>query len=407
MSVVPGKISVLLLFLLFCQVSLGQKTSDKLKAQQRQLEKKIRETKGLIGETKNKERLTISELGIINQQIAYRNELLNNIGRQLKFLDEKIISTEDLIESLNQDIEDLKVKYKKLVFLSYKLRNNDNSVIGLMAAEDLNKAHRRQKYIEQIAEFRKVQLEMIKQMQVQLEREKLALQEAKNEKLGLQTSEETERKKFEKDKEKQRELLSKLKTEENKLKSTLTAQEQAKDKLARDIKKAIEKEIAAQAAKKNSKGELKTAPEALLKGKSFAANKGRLPWPVGKGEITGKFGKNAHPVLAGVFTQNNGIDITTEKNATVKAVFKGTVSSIFVIPGAGRAVMLSHGNYRTVYANLKEVYVQKGDEVDAMQELGMLLPGEDGKYSESHFEIWSIYNGDVKKENPIYWIKAR
>lgn len=407
MSHVLNKTGAIILLLLISFIGVGQKTSDKLKAQQRQLEKKIRQTKSLIGETKNKERLTISELGIINQQIAYRNELLGNINRQIKFIDEKIENTEDLIESLTQDIEDLKVKYKKLVFLSYKLRNNDNSLIGLMAAEDLNNAHRRQKYIEQIAEFRKVQLEMIKQMQVQLEREKLALQEAKNQKLGLQSSEESERRKFENDKEKQRELLSKLKTEENKLKSTLTAQEKAKDKLARDIKKAIEKEIAAQAAKKNSKGELKTAPEALLKGKSFAANKGRLPWPVGRGEITGKFGKNAHPVLAGVYTQNNGIDITTDKSAVVKAVFKGTVSSIFVIPGAGRAVMLSHGNYRTVYANLKEVYVQKGDQVDATQELGYLLPGEDGKYSESHFEIWSIYNGNVKKENPLYWIKAR
>ena len=88
----------------------------------------------------------------------------------------------------------------------------------------------------------------------------------------------------------------------------------------------------------------------------------------------------------------------------MRAVFSGKVSSIFVIPGAGKAVMISHGNYRTVYANLQEVYVKKGDAVEAKQEVGALLPSQDGKISEAHFEIWSISNGDMQKLNPAYWL---
>jgi len=75
---------------------------------------------------------------------------------------------------------------------------------------------------------------------------------------------------------------------------------------------------------------------------------------------------------------NNGIDITTTKNAEVRSVFEGKVTSVLIIPGAGRVVMVSHGEYRTVYANLQEVYVQKGDFVKPKEKIGKLLAKSSG-----------------------------
>jgi len=137
----------------------------------------------------------------------------------------------------------------------------------------------------------------------------------------------------------------------------------------------------------------------------FEKNRGRLPWPVEKGEITSSFGKNPHPTLPGIFTNNNGIDIGTSKGAPVRCVFNGKVSSVFVIPNAGKCVVISHGAYRTVYANLAEVNVTKGQEIKTKQQIGSLRPDEaNNSLSQAHFEIWKITENDMEKQNPALWL---
>jgi len=100
---------------------------------------------------------------------------------------------------------------------------------------------------------------------------------------------------------------------------------------------------------------------------------------------------------------NNGIDISTSNQALVRAVFGGKVTSVMVIPGAGKVVMISHGEYRSVYANLQEVFVQKGDQIGIKENIGKLLPKNNG-ISEAHFEIWKISSEGMNTENPAYWL---
>ena len=132
-----------------------------------------------------------------------------------------------------------------------------------------------------------------------------------------------------------------------------------------------------------------------------------MPWPVDKGIVTGKYGKHRHDVVATAMIENNGVDISTDNNGKIKAVFNGKVTSVLIIPGAGKVIMVSHGEYRTVYANLKDVYVQKGDQVEKGQKLGVLLSLENGKLSEAHFEIWKITSNGMKTENPSIWLTPR
>ncbi len=176
------------------------------------------------------------------------------------------------------------------------------------------------------------------------------------------------------------------------------------------IRKAIEESMkpkagatkGATATTKGGKLELSLTPEARELNADFEKNRGKLPWPVEKGVITSRFGKQPHPVLPGITIENNGVDITTEKGAGVRAVFRGEVASVIVIPGAGKAVILSHGAYRTVYSNMREVSVAKGQKVDTRQVVGTVLTDDSG--SIAHIEVWKITSEGLVKVDPGPWL---
>ena len=142
--------------------------------------------------------------------------------------------------------------------------------------------------------------------------------------------------------------------------------------------------------------------ESAALSKSFEGNKGKLPWPVDKGSITESFGRNAHPTLENVFTNNNGVDISASKGASVRAVFEGEVTSVLNIPGAGKVVIIKHGNYRTVYSNLQDTYVKIGSKVTTKQAIGTLLVTEG--LSVAHFEIHQVVGTSSVALNPSLWI---
>ena len=137
---------------------------------------------------------------------------------------------------------------------------------------------------------------------------------------------------------------------------------------------------------------------------SFESNRGRLPWPVERGTITEGYGRQAHAKLKDIYTNNNGIDISTHRNANVRAVFDGEVTSVLSIPGAGKIVIIKHGNYRTVYSNLQEVYVSVGTKVKTKQAIGSLLSIDGESLSVAHFEIHQVANGQINRMNPSSWI---
>ena len=143
--------------------------------------------------------------------------------------------------------------------------------------------------------------------------------------------------------------------------------------------------------------------EGKIISKNFQNNRGALPWPVSQGSITEKFGRNQHPTLSGVYTNNNGIDISCPSNSKIRAIFNGEVTSVFTIPGSGKVVILKHGNYRTVYSNLKETTVSKGDKMGTKENLGTVI-SEDSSIGLVHFEIHLVSGTTTKSLNPSLWI---
>jgi septal ring factor EnvC (AmiA/AmiB activator) len=267
------------------------------------------------------------------------------------------------------------------------------------------------KYIHQYSENRKIQVQKIKTTEEKLIEENELLVKNKEDKLLVIESSKTEKDAFLSDKKQQQVVLDKIKNNQSSLSAKLKKQENEKRKIAQAIRNAIKKEMAKNKPKTKSNPDktktFTTTPEVKLAGKKFEQNKGKLPWPVSGGAVTSNYGRQQHSVVNTTYIENNGIDISTDKAAKVRVVFTGTVTSILTIPGAGKAVIVSHGNYRTVYANLKEVNVTTGQKLITKQNIGVLLPNSTGKISESHFEIWRITDSDMKTVNPASWLVRR
>jgi murein hydrolase activator len=197
--------------------------------------------------------------------------------------------------------------------------------------------------------------------------------------------------------------LQSVKSKEATLVKQLERSNAEKKSLSKAIEVAINKEIKS----KSKKGVYEVTPEMKKLAYNFISNKGKLPWPVNKGVVTGRFGEHSHPFLSNVKVENNGIDISTPKSSDVKVVFKGEVTAVLNVSGSGKSVIVSHGSYRTIYSNLLFVSVTKGDVLITNQTLGSVLTNPTDGKTVSHFEIWHIGENGVQKENPELWLLKR
>lgn len=394
-----------LLFLISFQAFGQEKESDRLKKKQIELEKKIDFTEKLLASTKENQVNLVNDLTLIERKIQYRKDLLNNIEIQLSQLDAAITETKAAIEQLRLEIDHQKEQYRHMIQQAYKMRNSQASLVFILSSESFNQANKRAEYIEQLKKYREDQIKKIEIAILDLDAKLLLLEAQKAEKEKLSSSKVQEQNKYVKDREKQKTTIEGLKGKEEQLSQELNAARKKSKEIQAALNAAINKEILAEKKKKTEKPPtFEEKKEVELSNKGFESNKGKLPWPVNKGEITKGYGKQPHPVHVNVFTQNNGIDITTVKQASVRAVYDGEVTSIVVIPGAGKAVIIKHGNYRTIYSNLQETYVKAGDIVKAKDEIGALLVNSSGN-SEVHFEIRQITTeGDILNINPTYWL---
>lgn len=407
---------VLMLLGITSSTSFAQNKKD-LETKKKELQKEISLTNKLLNETKKNKEITLDELVKLKSKINARQELISTIHQGIKLVNKQISETQNNISSLQNDLEKLKQEYAKMIYYAYKNRSNFDKVMFIFSSKSFNQAYKRLKYIQQYSEFRKKQAETIVATQQELKQKVAQLQSDKQEKSALLSLEEQEKQKLAIEKAEQETTVQKLQSKEQELKSDLRKKEEAARKLQKAIEKIIEEEIrkareaAAAAAKANNtstkpvKGSTSTTsfpmtPEALKLSNSFASNKGSLPWPVMEGVITDRFGQHPHPVLTGIIVNNNGIDISTTKGSIARALFDGEVSSVAIIPGGGKVVMIRHGEYLSVYSYLSDVYVKKGDKVTTKQHLGTLVSEPDKAKTTVHLEIWK----GMTKLNPEYWI---
>ena len=401
---------VLMLFFTASQTGFAQNKNE-LEEKKKELQKEISLTNKLLNETKKNKELTLDEVLKLKSKISLRVELISAIEEEIRFVNKQINRNQDVILSLQKDLEKLKQEYAKMIYYAFKNKSTYNKIMFVFSSSSFNQAYKRLKYIQQYSEYRKKQGAAIVETQRELIAKIAELEKSKQEKSALLSLEQQEKQKLAVEQAEQETNVKKLQSKEQELRSDLNKKQEAERKLQKAIERIIEEEIrkAREAAAKANKGsstttESKTSfpmtPEALKLSNSFASNKGSLPWPVAEGIITDRFGQHPHPVLSGIIINNNGIDISTTKGAIARAIFDGEVSSVAIIPGGGKVVMIRHGEYLSVYSYLSEVYVNKGDKISTKQHLGTLISEPDKAKTNVHLEIWK----GMTKLNPEYWI---
>lgn len=417
---------VLPVFLILAFIGISQSNSEKLKMEQQKLEEKINNTKMLLNKLQSNTEASLNELRIIENQVRFREELVRNFDNQVRRAEASISGKGRQIQELERKLTVMKEQYKKLLLFAYKNRNQYGKLMYLFSSDNYFEALKRKKYLDKVAVLQEKQFFIIRQNQKLIGDEIDEIDRVKKEKETLLNVKKKEKNSILADKQKKKGMYDDFRDQAQSVRAQLVEEEKRKQNLKNEIDLAIKREIAeaekkrkeeerlrrlaaANAAKANVPSTVPTAAlnevkELALVGKNFEANRGRLPWPVDKGTITENYGRNAHPTLDNVFTNNNGIDVSAPKNAEVRAVFEGEVTSVLNIPGAGKVVILKHGDYRTVYSNLQDSYVSVGMKVDTKQAIGSLLLKPGNSLSVIHFEIHKVSGSSVQSVNPASWV---
>lgn len=395
------QLSVLLLLVTSSLCSMGQ-NKDELQKQRDRISQEITLTNKLIQETRSSRSKIEGELSLINRKINLREDLISSLTNEIALYNRRIAANRKEIEVLENELELLKENYAEMVRFAQRTNRTEDRLMYIFASADFFQSIRRIRYLQQYTRYRQKQAEEILKSQEELNRLNAGLLAEINEKDKLIAKEESVKKELTSDLAEQKSTVSNLQQEEKTLIQKLRKQEKQREEVNKEIQRIIEAEI--RASKKDNAGVFSLTPEAAALSANFEKNKGKLPWPVERGVITSKFGSNPHPVLAGIVVPNNGINIATNANAQVRAIFEGTVSGVFSIPGAGSNVIINHGGYRSVYSNLNEVYVTKGQKVEIKEVIGTVLTDESTGKTESHLEIWKVDQTGTSKQNPALWI---
>jgi len=413
------KLNNFLLFFFGCLLSFSSfsQTKDELKKLKTELEKEISYTTELLSKTKKNKTKSLNYLKVLESQIKSKEQLLITlhveitlINKQIKKTEISIIDTEESILKKAENLQNLKDEYAKMIYAAFKQKGSRNDLMFIISSDDFNQAYKRIIYLKQYTTFRKNQSQKIIESQEELtiKKEKLAQQkdrliEESATKGFLVSSKKDELESVNSTKDEKEQLVKKLSKSERLFKKKLQDKQKKSKELDDKLRKIIEEEIRKsreEAKKKNGDDSFGLTPEALALSSEFSNNKGMLPWPLEKGIIVVQYGKQKHAVFSGVETFNNGIDIATDKNSVVRVVFDGSISRIFFIKGEGKAILVNHGEYFTVYSGLKEVAVKVGDKVLSKEKLGVVLTQEVENKTELHFEIWKGYD----KNDPSKWL---
>ena len=397
---------ILLIYFLYPSPCYSQKQSkNDLENKKSTLQKEIEYTNKLLNETKNNKKISLNQLVTLNKKISVREELIATMYNEINLLNKQILKTSSSIESLKNDLWKLKQEYGKMIYFAYKNRDAYNKMMFIFASKDFGQAYMRLKYLQQYNDYRHRQAVMIEKTQQLLNTKIQQMEERKKEKKVLLEAQENEKENLSIEKSEKEEVFSQLQEKEKQLKRDLEKKKKDAEKLQQAIQRIVEEEIrkAREKARDENKPEprgLVLTPEAKELSSTFEKNKGKLPWPVAQGIIIGKFGIHAHPLMPNISISNNGIDLSTSKGAVARAVFDGEVTGVANIPASGKVIIVRHGEYLSVYANLNEVFVKAGDKVTTKQEIGSVIYEEDDAKTELHLEIWK---GQTKL-NPELWL---
>ncbi|WP_146151208.1 murein hydrolase activator EnvC family protein [Chitinophaga niastensis] len=445
--------------LLYAQRSNKQSRAA-LENRKQELLKEIEEANKSLAKIQKSARVNVGVQRELQQKIISRTALIKDINQEINLIEGDISNTNDNVHTLEKEVDSLRARYAQLVVYAYKTQGSYDVLNFFFSATSFNDAIRRYQYMRQYRDSRRRQAENLLSTKALLSQKLVVLQEQRAKKADVLQTEQQQRVTLLANKKETDQTIAQLKNKEQEVQQNITQRKAEARQIDQAIQDAIRREIAAAqkkaaaqalarqkaaaakrakrreeaaarkraalaAAKKShkkvvvkpkveeeeeaddpppaktsSEDVLVATPEALSLSRDFEANRGRLPWPVDAGRITGHFGTST---VGKVEVDHNGIIIATGKGAAVKAIFDGEVIMVFMVPGAGYMVTLRHGKYFTNYVRLLDVRVRKGVAVKRGQTLGAAASGPGSNTGEIELQIYR----NTLQQNPERWIRTR
>ncbi len=392
------------LFLTFFAQAQGVQS---LKERSAALRKEIRATSGMLQKTKKEKKQALNRLIALNVQIKSRRALIDALTLEVDSLNERIAKNQEIVDILANDLSALKAEYAKILQNTLRYKYNKSPLLFLFSADSFNQAFKRWLYLRQYNRYRTQQVELVASTSRMLQEKVGKLSAERDHMQRLLVSVETQSKLLEQEKTIKNTLIQSLKKDAKSLKRKLAKREREQNQLNQQISSMIaiaERKAASRKKKQERKRKITASPKERIKKSTsfnqFRRARGKLSWPA-DGYITGFFGRHPHPTAPKVMIANNGIDIRINNDATVKAVFQGEVLAVEGITGRGLTILIKHGDYYTVYANLEQVLVEAGENVGTLQTIGIAGRDENNSYAKLHFELWK----GKKALNPVRWLQ--
>ena len=417
---------LLVVILFFSFLSINAQTRADLEKERADIQREIDQVKRSLDQTKKNRKESLGQLALLQKKLRLREAAINNINRQINYIQGNITQSRNEIIRLKKELDTLKVQYERSVVYAYKNRSNYDFLNFIFSASNFNDAIKRVEYLRAYRNYREQQASTIYSTQDLLQKKISNLELSRKEKDQVLQKQEKEKLVLVEEKKEKDVVLSKLKSREKELTREFTAKRKADNKLRAAIKAAIDRETKLARAreleaikkteaanprsaesttakterKTSTKSVFESTPEGAIVSDNFEKNKGKLPWPVESGHIKTPFG-NYSIAETKIVGNNPGITIETQPGASVKAVFDGDVSSVFEIEGVS-VVFLRHGKYFTTYSGLSGVNVAKGQKVKAGQVVGRADANNDG-----NGEIEFLLMQENRNLNPEVWLRRK
>lgn len=359
-----------------------------LERQRFEIVQEIDKTNKLLKETEKNQKIIFSDLSIIQSQINNRKKLLDQIQKEIDFIDSHSDEKQNNIALLQNELDSLNNQSNIILRSALREKLQRDPIVSFLSIKSMGESFLKMSYYNRLKSFIDLKLQRVSGTTMEIEKEIADLTKEKEQKKNALIEIEKQSELLSNEEDKQRVLISSLKTDEEALKTAL--KQQLRERESKNI--AIENIIKSRFGEESNS--FSTADVV-----SLSSMKGKLKWPVEDGIISAKYGKQRHPTLTNLTIVNNGIDIRAALGSQVLAVASGQVVSVSKLAGYGRMIIVNHQEYYSVYSKLEEVFVKKGDVINEGKLLGTLLVRNNS--SELHFEIWK---GD-KTLNPQSWLK--
>lgn len=386
------RIILTFLVLLASASELRAQDTSAQEAKKARLEREIAIIDKQLAENSSRSSAMLSNLTLIRKKISNRKSLVAESDRQIRQISDNMYLKQRQINRLQARVDTLTNHYSRLVLSAYKNRDARIWYMYMLASDNIGQAFRRYSYFKNLSNQMNQEAKEILKMQEELvsEREQLAAMRKDAQQVKAERVKELE--KLRKEEAQADNVVKKLKKNRKTYQNQLAAKKKEVIALNREIERIVAAAMKGTSRKKSEPIDYKLAEE-------FSKNKAKLPWPA-DGPVVGRFGRHFHPVFKNLeLPPNNGMDIAVAKGTGVKAVFKGVVKQVLVMPGYNQCVLIQHGNYFTFYCKLKSVNVKAGAKVKTGDVIGTVdtINGD----TQLHFEVWK----GTKPQNPESWLR--